>query len=376
MIKPVFTHEEIEELKYPTPYFVFKRKMLSETIQHYQQDLPGAKIFYALKANAEPQVLQTIYQSGCGFEAASAYELDFLKKIGVSPEKIIYGTSVKPLTHIKAFRQYGVDRFAFDSEPELEKIASVNPHARVYVRVLVDDTGSVFTMSEKFGVTTSAASQLMVLAKSKALEPYGISFNVGSQALNPEAWSNAINSLTPMIEELSKKGIKVKTLNLGGGYPNSYLAGDEAPPFELIADNIKKSLTRLPYELEIIIEPGRGLVAKSMALVVSVIAKIKRPNGHWLYLDAGAYNALLETMAYQGSLRYQVSALGSLSGPQESFILTGPTGDSLDLIDKEALLPASVDVGDKLLFHDTGAYSSVLATPFNGFPRVPLYVLD
>jgi ornithine decarboxylase len=371
-----FNLEVIKRLDYPTPYLLFSKQRLTETVNSYARNLPGVEIFYALKSNSHPDVISAIAGLGCGFEAASAYELEFLKRAQVPASRILFGTAVKPASHIKQFSDYGVERFAFDSEQELDKIAAVVPNAKVYARILVDDTDSVFTMSEKFGAPADQAVALLTMAKQKGLAPYGLSFNVGSQARNSQAWANGIISLIPAIKQLSDQGIRLEMLNLGGGYPYSYLENDGIPSIDEIATHIKQVVPSLPYPLQLFIEPGRGLVADSMALVVSVFAKIKRGSGHWLYVDAGAYNALLETMAYQGSIRYQVSALEESAGsPMETYILTGPTGDSLDVIDKQISLPADLKIGDKLLIHDTGAYSLVLASPFNGFPPPPVYDL-
>ncbi len=371
--EPVFNTQTIAELDYHTPYFLFSRAVLEETLKQYKDKFPNANIYYALKSNAAPEVLKTLWENGSGFEAASSYELEFLKKIGVTPDKIIYGTSVKPISHIQDFVKYGVDRFAFDSEQELEKLAHHAPSSRVYARILVDDSNSVFTMSEKFGTSPEHATDLLIKAKKLGLKPYGVSFNVGSQARNANAWAKGVLSLVETIQSLKQKDIQLEMIDLGGGFPQSYLPGDSIPTISDIAKETHEALQQLPYPMKVIIEPGRGIVAPCMALVVSVISKIERANGNWLYLDAGAYNALFETMAYQGTTRYRVSTVKDFQqGSNTHFILTGPTGDSIDKISDDEVLPSAIDIGDKLVIHDTAAYSLVLSTPFNGFPPPPV----
>jgi ornithine decarboxylase len=112
------------------------------------------------------------------------------------------------------------------------------------------------------------------------------------------------------------------------------------------------------------------MVAESAVLVASVIARVDRIEHTWLFLDAGVYNGLFESLAYQGSIRYRISALRpSYDAGEATFAIAGPTGDSWDVINREAQLPADITVGDKLVFHDVGAYNLVMVGRFNGFPK-------
>jgi len=347
-----------------------------EKFDEFKKFFPHADIHYALKANAEPAVLETLLGAGSGFEAASVYELNMLKEAKVPPEKIIYGTSIKPASHIREFFDYGVTRFAFDSANELEKIAACAPGSKVYVRVIVSDAGSVFKFSQKFGTDKENAVLLLQKAKELGLQPYGISFHVGSQASNPLAWANAIKGLSKVFEQLKESGIEIEVLNLGGGYPCMYDSMETELSLKEIAKNTLEQYKKLPYQPKLILEPGRGLIAQTGVLVASVIGRVERKGGTWLFLDAGVYNALFEAMAYQGSTRYKVSSLRSSYDCGEMlFSLAGPTGDSPDIITQEALLPQDMEVGDKLIFKDVGAYSLVASSRFNGFPKPDVYFI-
>jgi ornithine decarboxylase len=123
-------------------------------------------------------------------------------------------------------------------------------------------------------------------------------------------------------------------------------------------------------EPEMILEPGRGIVANAFVLVATIIAKVVRSDHAWLFLDAGCYNGLFEAMAYQGSTRYHVSSLRE-STPETlaSFALAGPTGDGPDIITRQAMLPHDISVGEKLVIHNVGAYSLSVTSRFNGFPK-------
>src|ERR1043166_2145939 len=180
-MRELLSREVIEGLGHETPFFLFSCEKISRALAQFRKCFPGAAIHYAMKANSEPGVLQTVYKAGGGFEVASAHELQLLRPMRVPPDCIIYGTTVKPSSHIKAVFAYGVDRFAFDSFPELDKIAAAAPGARVYARVAVDDTGSVFRFSEKFGADTDLIFHLLGRAPDLRLRPYGISFHAASK---------------------------------------------------------------------------------------------------------------------------------------------------------------------------------------------------
>lgn len=373
--KNEFDSKFLETLAYETPFFLFSKKKILDNYRVFGKLFPKSSIYYAMKANSEPEVLQTIFDIGSGFEVASKYELEMLKKIHVPAEKIIYGTSVKPAEHIKEFFAYGVDRFAFDSFPEAEKIAAFAPGSRVYVRTIANDSGSVFKFSEKFGTDPASIIPLLLRAKELGLRPYGISFHVGSQASDPEAWASVLGILRSIVQDLKELGVTLDVLDLGGGYPCQY-ASSNVPSLKEIAQYTVKQYKKLPYRPQLILEPGRGIIADAGILVASVIARIQRRGSNWLFLDAGVYSGLFETMAYQGSTRYPVTSMRPVGNAGESlFELAGPTGDSPDVITREALLPTDIAVGDKLIFHNAGAYSVGMTTPFNGFPKPDTYFI-
>jgi ornithine decarboxylase len=269
-----------------------------------------------------------------------------------------------------------VDRFAFDSLQEAEKIAAVAPGSRVFVRLITNDSGSVFKFSEKFGTDIKNLVSLLLRAKDLGLRPYGISFHVGSQASDAMAWANTLKDLVPILKELKEKNIDIDVINIGGGYPCKYTNTENNPTLPEISQNIYKTYASLPYQPKFIAEPGRGIIADTGILVTTVIARVQRKEFTWLFLDAGCYNALFETMAYQGSTRYPVTSLRQSQGSGESlFALAGPTGDSEDVISREALLPTDIDVGDKVIFHNIGAYTLSVSSSFNGFPRPDVYYI-
>jgi ornithine decarboxylase len=377
MLKSLLSRSRlVKNLRYKTPCFVIAKKEIAKNYLEFEKRFPGSGIFYAMKANSETAVLETVYSLGGGFEAASVGELNLLKLLNIPPDRIIFGTAVKSAESIKTFHEYGVSIFAFDAFSELEKIAANAPGAKVYARMSVNDAGSVFKFSEKFGADINTLAPLLLRAKELGLVPYGISFHVGSQAGNPMAWSQAILTLRPVVQTLEAAGIKLEILDIGGGYPCNYPSVEEEITLKEIAKHIHTALKKLPYQPKLFLEPGRGIVATSSVLITEIIARVERGQNTWLFLDAGVYNALFETMAYQGSTRYKVtSQRHSFSAGEKMFALAGPTGDSPDVITREAHLPEDMEVGDRLIFHNVGAYSMSVTSTFNGFQKPAVHVI-
>jgi len=375
----IFDDSSLEKFSYSneTPFFLFSKKKIVDKLHKFKKCFPGSTIHYAMKANSEPEILKLLFDVGSSFEVASKYELDLLKTLNIPPEKIVYGTSVKPASHIKEFYDYGVDRFAADSFSELEKISVNAPGARVYVRTIANEAGSVFKFSEKFGVEKENIIPMLKRAAELGLRPYGISFHVGSQASNLKAWGNSLELIRPIVEKLKKEGINIEVINIGGGFPcNSYTSSGQTFTLEDIAYYTLKQFKKFPPHLKLILEPGRGIIADTAVLITSVIAKIERRERTWIFLDAGVYNALFEAMAYQGSTRYKINSLRlSNESGEAMFSLAGPTGDSPDIIAREVLLPRDIEIGDKLLIHDVGAYTLTTSSRFNGFPKPPVYFI-
>ncbi|HSW47764.1 MAG TPA: type III PLP-dependent enzyme [Candidatus Saccharimonadales bacterium] len=372
----IFEPSYLENLKYPTPFFIFSREKIVDNYKQFKKLFPKSAVHYAMKANSEPELLSILKDAGSGFEVASKFELKILHDLKVPPEKIIYGSSVKPADHIQEFNKYGVNRFACDSFAELEKIAVFAPGSKIYIRTVANDSGSVFKFSSKFGVDIDMIIPLLKRSILLGLKPYGISFHVGSQASDSKAWANMLSNLKSTIQELERMKIKLDIINIGGGFPCKYMSSEVVPDLDQIAKLILNEYEKLPYKPDLILEPGRAIIADTSVAVASIIARIERRGTTWLFLDAGCYNSFFETMAYQGSTRYVTTSIKHVDKSGEAlFAIAGPTGDSPDIISSETLLPADIDVGDKLILHSVGAYSLSVASSFNGFPKPKAYFI-
>ena len=208
--------------------------------------------------------------------------------------------------------------FAFDSEPELRKLARSAPGARVYCRILVGNDGAEWPLSRKFGCEVEMARELMVQAGELGLDPYGLSFHVGSQQTTTAAYEAAIAKVAMLFTDLREAGVKVRMVNLGGGYPVRYR--QEVPEIDEFGAAIMGAMTEhfgnaLP---EMVIEPGRFIVGDAGVVsseVVLVSRKAKDDPVRWVYLDIGRFGGLAETEGEAISYAFRTPHDGEADGP-------------------------------------------------------------
>ncbi|MCC6616898.1 MAG: type III PLP-dependent enzyme [Anaerolineae bacterium] len=327
-----------------------------------------------MKANANPVVVQHLARLGSGFEIASMAELQLALDAGVDGKRIICSNPIKHPHFIARMQDVGVYAMVVDSTFELEKVARYAPGARVYVRLAVDNTGSVLPLAGKFGVDAATAVDLCDQARALGLEPIGTMFHVGSQCLAPANWVNAIRAAAEVWRMAAEHGHNFHFLDLGGGYPAGHYHTPSIPTVEDIGADVMAAIaTYLPQrdDLMLVVEPGRGMVGESGRLLSAVFGKAERGDQTWLYLDAGVFNGLMET--YEG-FPPVVSHLddAALVRPLRTYTLAGPSCDSCDVIARDVVLP-EVQIGDRLVFFDAGAYTNEYAAAFNGFP-IPAFV--
>jgi ornithine decarboxylase len=216
------------------------------------------------------------------------------------------------------------------------------------------------------------AVEVLEAAHRLGLEPYGISFHVGSQQRNPHAWDRALASAAAVFRECGERGLTLSMVNLGGGFPTRYLKN--VPTVKTYGAAIFRALrrhfgNRIP---ETIVEPGRGMVGNAGVIeteVVLVSKKSESDDVRWVYLDIGKFGGLAETM--DESIRYPIrTPRDTRDGEVGPCVLAGPTCDSADVMYERQpyLLPVTLEIGDKVLIEGTGAYTATYsAVAFNGF---------
>jgi ornithine decarboxylase len=280
-----------------TPALVLDFEQISQTYDRFLNAFPIGQIFYAVKSNANPDVLRLVVEKGGGLEIASLAELERSLSVGATGRQIICSNPIKNPAFIQRMYDEGVYAMVVDSTYEVEKVARYAPGMRVYVRLAVDNQGSVLPLAGKFGVSGDEALALFDMAKEYGLEPIGLSFHVGSQCLRAQNWVNAIRACGAIWERAEACGHHFHFLDIGGGYPAGHYHDATIPTIEGIGELTMDAISQyIPHANPmLILEPGRGMVGESGRLVVSVVGKAKRGGDEWLYLDAGVFNGLMET---------------------------------------------------------------------------------
>ena len=353
-----------------TPCLVVDLDVIAENYRTMNRLLPLARIFYAVKANPEPAVVTMLNSLGSSFDTASRGEIDLVLGQGASPDRVSFGNTIKKQRDIAYAYEKGVRLFAFDSEAELEKLAQSAPGAKVFCRILMECGGAEWPLSRKFGCAPEMAADLLVRARDMGLEPYGISFHVGSQQTDISQWDVAIGRAAAMFMAIAKSNIDLKMVNIGGGFPAKYRANIR--PVEAYAEGVMQAMRKhfgnaIP---EIIIEPGRSMVGDAGIIQTEVVLISKKDyaeDKRWVYLDIGKFGGLAETM--DEAIKYDITT-PSDGGETAPVILAGPTCDSADILYEktEYHLPVELKVGDKVNILATGAYTtSYSAVNFNGF---------
>jgi ornithine decarboxylase len=360
------------------PCLVVDLEVVRDNYKAFRHALPDSLIYYAVKANPAPEILKLLASMGSSFDCASVAEIEMALAAGATPARISYGNTIKKERDIARAHALGVSLFAVDCHEEVEKVARAAPGARVFCRVLTDGEGAEWPLSRKFGCVPQMAVDVLVYAHQLGLVSYGVSFHVGSQMTKLDAWDSALADAKRVFNQLSKQGLQLTMVNMGGGFPTRYLK--DIPSAEEYGRAIFESLMKhfgnnIP---ETIIEPGRGMVGNAgviKAEVVLVSKKSDKDEHRWVYLDIGKFGGLAETM--DEAIRYPIRT------PRDNddfapCVLAGPTCDSADVLYEKNMypLPLTLTVGDEVLIEGTGAYTTTYsAVAFNGFEPLKAYVI-
>lgn len=365
------TEKEMNYLadKYPTPFLVVSLEKVEENYNLIRQNMPRVRIHYAMKSNPTEEIVGRLASIGSCYDVASAGEIEQLHAMGISGSRMIYANPVKTKQGLELSARYGVNRFTFDDESEIPKMAEAVPNGEVLVRIRVNNDKALVNLNAKFGVDPREAVPLLLKAKKAGLVPAGICFHVGSQSLTTEAYEEALLVCRALFGEAERAGLKLTTLDIGGGFPIPSVEGPVDPAGMMQA--INRQLDRLFPDTEILCEPGRFMCGTAVNLVTSVIGTKCRGEQMWYILDEGLYGTFSGAIFDHWTFDFE----SFRKGKKYLATFVGPSCDSIDFVRRDVMSP-ELRIGDRLLVSDCGAYTSASSTTFNGFAQAKSYIWE
>jgi ornithine decarboxylase len=345
------------------PVTLLRPHAAQRAARFFAEKFPG-KSLYAVKANPSPELITLLRDSGIThFDVASLAEVKLVHE-NAPDATLCFMHPVKAEEAIlEAYADFGVRTFSLDSMDELDKIVRATDGATdltLCVRLRVSSEHSKLSLASKFGADPAEVRELLIATRQVA-DALGICFHVGSQAMTPSAYTEAMERVRAAIVS---SGVTVDVIDVGGGFPSVY-PGMEPPALEAYFDAIARAYESLPvsYSSELWCEPGRALCAEYSSLIV----RVEKRRGDELYINDGAYGALFDA-AHVG-WRFPVALLREEASDTRNmaFSFYGPTCDDMDHMTGPFLLPADVQAGDYIEIGMLGAYGSAMRTGFNGF---------
>jgi ornithine decarboxylase len=357
--------------KYGTPLFIIDHEKIRENYHTFKKNLPRVQCYYAVKANPNQQIIETLFKEGSSFDVASYNEFmqvyKYLKHFQKSDkyffiwDKIIFSNTIKDRETLSKIRRYK-PLVTYDNADEVKKIKEYCPTAGLVLRLKVPDSGSQVELGSKFGAEPGEAEGLIKKVFDSGLAVEGLSFHVGSQCTNFDNYTAALHITSDIFNDCRKKGYNTRIVDIGGGFPAAY--DSHVPKFEQLAEIIESEIKRLfPADIEIIAEPGRFMVATTATLVSEIIGKARRNGKIFYHINDGVYHTFSGIV-----FDHWIPNFGAFKrGRPEVCAVVGPTCDSFDKISVSEQLPANLQIGDYLYTENIGAYSTASSTKFNGF---------
>ena len=347
-------------------FYIVNIKKIVEQYEKWVEHLPRVRPFYAVKCNPNPIITKLLNGFNIGFDCASKNEISQIISQGTNPEDVIFANPCKASGQIKFARSEDVDLMTFDDVHELYKIKLYHPHAKLVLRIAVDDSKSICKFNCKFGAHQDEIKHILNIAKSLDLNVTGVSFHVGSNCSDAKTFYNALNEVKKVFDMASEIGFSFNLVDIGGGFPGYDKEGDVT--FEDITKEINRGLCDFfPDEtIQIIAEPGRYFVCSSHTLVTNVIGKKKIGDKFIYYLNDGIYGSF--NCVYFDHVKPNIMPYNERDGKLYESTVFGPTCDSVDIISESSQLP-DLAIGEWVYVENFGAYTIAAASTFNGFQQ-------
>jgi ornithine decarboxylase len=368
-----FQPDEIRRLvqEFGSPLLVLDCERVRAQYRSLAQALPGVDLHYALKPMPHPAVVQAVLEEGGFLDLATTGEVQLVSQLGVAPSRCIHTHPIKRPQDIENALEFGVRTFVADNPDEVRKFARYGQRAELLLRVSFRSPGAKCDLSRKFGCDPEGLLDLARLAADQNVNVRGLSFHVGSQAVDSAKHVEALRACVQLMAAARKERLgSLDTLDIGGGFPIEY--SEPVQDIDRFCAPIRAALGELPADVRVIAEPGRFIVGPAAVGVSQVMGRAQREGHWWYYLDDGLYGS------YSGQLydhaRYPVEPLKQ-SAERLPAVLAGPTCDSIDVIAENLMLP-ELKAGDLIVGRAMGAYTWASASEFNFFPRATVVAVN
>jgi diaminopimelate decarboxylase len=378
-----------------TPLYVYSRRSLEDHCRHIERAFEGYphRSYYAVKANANCELLRLIRAEGFGADVGSLGELEIARAAGIDPADITFSGVGKRDDEIAAGLHAGVDAFNVESTEEIEVLSQIaareRSRAKILLRVNLDiDAGghsyvSTSLKHNKFGVPLERAPEVLRWARTMpSIEVRGIHSHIGSQITRAETFLKAAASLASLVKGLNDAGVHVRDIDFGGGFGvqyRGYLAHQGLPveePEELNLSAATLIRTVLPplraTGCRIAIQPGRSVIAHAGVLLVKVLYRKQTDDRLFIVVDGGM-NDLIRPSLYHAY--HQIVPLTLDGRGFEEADVVGPLCESGDFLALNRMLPR-VERGEYLAIMCAGAYGYVLSSNYNARPRAAEVLIE
>lgn len=354
---------------YSTPLLVLSLEQIELNYNLLAENMPGIKIYYAVKSNPDERIIRKLHELGSYFDVASDGEMRMLSEMGIESERMVYANPVKTASGLTVAQSIGVHKFTFDCESEIDKMAAAIPGGTVLLRIRVDNPHALVDLNKKFGAHPDEALELLTKAHAAGLNVAGLCFHVGSQSTSSAAYLDALKICRKLFDEAAARGMNMHILDIGGGFPIPTLT--EIPDVAAMAVGIYKVVKQYFPNTEIWAEPGRYICGTAVNLITKVIGTKLRNNQQWYFLDDGLYGTFSGVIFDHWDFELE----SFKTGKRIAATFAGPSCDSLDIMfrDKPTV---PLELGDLILVPNCGAYTSASATVFNGFAKTQIVVWE
>jgi ornithine decarboxylase len=357
--------------EFGSPLLILDADKVRRQYRDLWQALPGVEIYYAVKSLPNRTLLGILSESGAGFDLASSGEIDLIRDLKISARRTIHSHPIKRDGDIRDGLRFGCTTFVVDNTEELLKFIPYRHRVGLFIRISFRDNSAVVDLSKKFGCALEEVDELLALAARLGIHIKGLCFHVGSQCTDARRQVEAINDCNMVIRRHHDTGAApISTLDIGGGFPIAYDGG--CVDIAAYCAPIRQALAALPPYVNVLAEPGRFISGPSMTCVTHVIGKSVRDGLHWYYLDDGVYGSFSGQI--YDHMRYPLECFSDDTRRYPS-VLAGPTCDSIDVIAEDIALP-ELNLGDLVVGHMMGAYTTASATRFNLLKNAEVVVIN